>query len=71
MNKETKNILKDTVKAAAALAIVFVVIFALGGDALAQTPDIRAAFALQMQVTQMEGPRIGEVKIAARASESA
>ncbi len=36
------------------------------GDALAQTPDIRAHFVLQMEVTKMEGPRIEEVKIVAR-----
>ncbi|PQV64065.1 CBS domain pair family protein [Abditibacterium utsteinense] len=36
------------------------------GDALAATSDIRADFALWMEVTKMEGPRIEEVKIAAR-----
>jgi putative hemolysin len=35
------------------------------GDAVASTPDIRAAFMLEMEVIQMEGPRIEEVKIAA------
>ncbi len=36
------------------------------GEAPASTADIRADFVLQMEVTKMEGPRIEEVKIAAR-----
>ncbi|RYG66130.1 CBS domain-containing protein, partial [bacterium] len=35
------------------------------GDAVAATPDIRATFVLEMEVTKMDGPRIEEVKIAA------
>lgn len=34
------------------------------GEAIAATPDIRAQFPLELEVTRMEGPRIEEVKIA-------
>ncbi|HEX8463281.1 MAG TPA: hemolysin family protein, partial [Abditibacterium sp.] len=40
------------------------------GDAIAATPDIRAQFVLGLEVTKMAGPRIEEVKIAARGEEA-
>ncbi len=36
------------------------------GESLASAPELRAGLVLQMEVTKMEGPRIEEVKIAAR-----
>jgi CBS domain containing-hemolysin-like protein len=38
------------------------------GDAVDTAPDSRANFVLEMEVTQMEGPRIEEVKISAHRS---